>query len=236
MESHDETDEEVKYKTFPDQKIENLVPSQLVQDIRKYLTNTDVTMVNFVTEAFYMRLGKGKYELTDETIIVEGHTLHRIRLLRDLLESDDADTKKSALGGYVESESNLSQDGSSWIKDDACVFGDARVSGDAWVYGRARVSGNVSVSGNAMICEEAVITDRAQVFGDAKVSGRATLGDNAQAFGHAQVFDDADVSGSAHVFDRAWVFGHARISGNALVCGHVSIGEEKSVAGDSVIR
>ena len=47
-----------------------------------------------------------KYELTDETIIRDGRILHRIRAVRDF-----ADVKAGELGGWIEKESNLDQDG-----------------------------------------------------------------------------------------------------------------------------
>jgi len=47
-----------------------------------------------------------KYELTNETIIHHDHTLHRIRALRDIPRYD---VKAGDLGGYIESEANLSQ-------------------------------------------------------------------------------------------------------------------------------
>ena len=42
-----------------------------------------------------------KYELTDETMEWEGHTLHRIKALRDFNY-----VKAGDLGGWVESEDN----------------------------------------------------------------------------------------------------------------------------------
>ena len=77
-----------------------------------------------------------KYELTDDTITVEGRTLHRIKALKSF-----SNVEEGGLGGYVEKEDNLDQRGDAW------VYGDAQVSGDAWVYGDARVSGNARVSG-----------------------------------------------------------------------------------------
>lgn len=51
--------------------------------------------------------------------------------------------KEGELGGYVEKEENLDQEGNAW------VYGDARVSGNAWVYGDAQVYGDARVSGDA---------------------------------------------------------------------------------------
>ena len=73
-----------------------------------------------------------KYELTDETIDVSGTTLHRIKALKDF-----GNVKKGELGGYVESERNLSQEGNCWVCGNAKVCGDAEVCGNAKVCGDA---------------------------------------------------------------------------------------------------
>ena len=67
-----------------------------------------------------------KYRLTDDKIIVGCRTLYRIQALRDL-----GDVKEGEFGGWIESEKNLSHEGSAWVSGDACVYGDAWVSGDA---------------------------------------------------------------------------------------------------------
>ena len=84
-----------------------------------------------------------KYELTDETLQWGTRTLHRIRALIDILGEDgDVLAQKGELGGYVESEKNLDQDGRCW------VCGDARVCDNAWVCDNAQVCGNAEVSQN----------------------------------------------------------------------------------------
>jgi hypothetical protein len=70
-----------------------------------------------------------KYVLTEESQTVGNVTLHRIRALRQVRPGVD----KGALGGWVESEVNLSQEGSAWVYGDALVYGSARLS-KAWVY------------------------------------------------------------------------------------------------------
>jgi hypothetical protein len=83
-----------------------------------------------------------KYEMVPSD--VDG--LYRVRALRDIGLS----VKAGDLGGYVENESNLAQDGYAWVKDNARVFGDARVRGDARVYGHAWVFDSARVMGTAM--------------------------------------------------------------------------------------
>lgn len=93
-----------------------------------------------------------KYRLTEETTKVGNRPLYRIQALRDF-----GNVKEGDIGGYIESEKNLSQDGNAWVYGNARVYGDAWVSGDAWVYGNAWVYGDAWVSGNAQVSGDADI-------------------------------------------------------------------------------
>ena len=72
-----------------------------------------------------------KYELIPSDM----PKLYRVRALRDF-----AHVIKGDVGGYIESEGNLSHDGNAWVHGNARVYGDACVSGNALVYGDAQVS------------------------------------------------------------------------------------------------
>ena len=65
-----------------------------------------------------------KYELTDETKIFFGRTLHRIKATKDF-----EDVRAGELGGWIEKEENLSQDGNCWVDGNAWVSGNASVWG-----------------------------------------------------------------------------------------------------------
>ncbi len=88
-----------------------------------------------------------KFELTSEFITnIFGTKLFRIKALCEF-----GNVKAGELGGFLEKEENLSNDGDAWVYGNASVSGDARVSGNARVYGDAEVSGNARVSGNASV-------------------------------------------------------------------------------------
>lgn len=131
-----------------------------------------------------------KYELTNKTKQCGKHILHQIRALRnfDTVQAGD-------IGGWIETEANLSQDGDCWVYDDAYVYD------HAYVYGHAHVYGNAHVYDNAWVY------DTAQVCGDAHV------------YGYARVYDNAWIYGNAEVCDYAWVCGYAHVYGHAKVCG-----------------
>lgn len=98
----------------------------------------------------------------DLTIEVLGKTLYRIEATKDI---EKYNIKKGELGGFVEKETNLSDN--AWVYDNTQVYGNALVSGDALVYGDARVYGNARVYGDAWVSGDA------WVYGDALVSGNA---------------------------------------------------------------
>ena len=124
-----------------------------------------------------------KYELTDETMETSsGNILRRIRALTEIRTAMGT-VQPGDLGGWVELEGNLAQDGSAWVSDDARVFGNARVSGSAWISGDARVFGNARVYGDARV------SGNARVFGNAWVSGNALVSDDARVLGNARVSD-----------------------------------------------
>ena len=133
-----------------------------------------------------------KYKLTDECMQYKGHKLYRIQALRSF-----SNIKEGELGGYIESEDNLSHDGMCWVYDEAKVFGNAEVCNNAKVFGNANVFGNAEVSGNAKVCGKAYVHFHAKVFGNAEVSG------NAEVRGDAKVYKNEDYI----VFKNWWSSG-----------------------------
>ena len=101
-----------------------------------------------------------KYELTGDTLEIDGRTLHRIRALRDIGD----DVYAGDLGGYVEAERNLSQLGNAQVYGNAGVYGNVQVGGDARVYGNAQVYGNAGVYGNAQVGGDARIMSADHLF------------------------------------------------------------------------
>jgi hypothetical protein len=133
-----------------------------------------------------------KYEiLATDTVQENGSTLFRIKRLSDGL-----------LGGYVQSEKNLSQLGESFAYDGSRISGNAVIIDDAKVFGRA--TGNARISG------------RAKLFGQA--TGNAQISDDAVVRG--TVSGEAVIRGHARVFGR--VTGHSVVGGDEVVFGNIS--------------
>ena len=134
-----------------------------------------------------------KYEF-DETKNFCGITLHRIRALRDI---PSVKVKSGDLGGWIEKENNLTQDGDAWVSGNAKVYGDAMVFDDAIVCGNATVFDDAEVSDNAAVFDDAAVYDDAIVYGDAEVCG------NAKVYGDAEVINFQDYA----VHKNSWSSG-----------------------------
>ena len=147
-----------------------------------------------------------KYELTSEKKVIDGVELHRIKALDSF-----GNINKGDLGGWIESEKNLSQYENAWVCDNASVFGNAMVGGNATVSGNAWVGENATVGGNAM------------VYNNATVGGNATVSENATVGGDATISGDATVGGNAIVGEYATVSGNAMVGGNAVVHGNAVV-------------
>lgn len=129
-----------------------------------------------------------KYKLIEPTTHPCGRTLYRIQALIALPGVLIGD-----IGGYIESEDNLSHTGNAWVFDNALVCDKAKI------YDNARVCDNAKVGGNA------------KVYGNGKVFDDAKVGDNAQVFSNAQVYCNARVCGNAWVRDNARVWSNAKV-------------------------
>ncbi len=178
----------------------------------------------------------GKYELTDERVKLNGKTLYRIKALKSF-----GKVRAGDLGGYIQSEKNLSHEGNAWVYDTAQVSGNAKVYGDAQVYGNAKVYGNAQVYDKAAVGGKARVYGSAQVRNGAEVGGHATVLDNAEVYGEAEVSDRAEVYDRAKVFDDASVhgdadvYGDAQVSGGAMVYGHAEVYLKARVHGKAAV-
>jgi len=142
-----------------------------------------------------MNKGK-KYKILKKVTVlhIRGRKLYRIQALKDF-----GIVKKGDIGGWIEKESNLSQEGDCWIYNNAIVCESAKVFD------------NAEVRDSAVVCEAAEVFDNSYVIGNSFVSGGSKI------YGNALVKGKAFVSGEAHIYENAIVEGNSNIIGKAKV-------------------
>jgi len=135
-----------------------------------------------------------KYEFTGETKGHFGATLRRIRRLSDGL-----------VGGWIEKEENLSQEGTCFVYDEAIayrngsVLEDATISGTSEVFGNAAVSGFSKVSGCVIVHGNATVTDNTKLFDMVEVCGNAIVGGDSVIRANASISNKAYIQSSSDV-------------------------------------
>ena len=151
-----------------------------------------------------------KYEITDIAHPVYPE-LHRIRALREV----SGDVPYGTLGGFVQSEANLSQgQDDAWLYEDSISRDEANICGGAQLHDRAMaqdlalVGGNSTMYDNAIACDNAILTAGC-IRNDAIVCGNARVRENAATHiapvvtGQSVVM--GDLSGSVVVYGRGFI-------------------------------
>lgn len=156
-----------------------------------------------------------KFELVNEKYITlkDGRKLYQIRALREIQnERIIVSIKKGELGGYVESEKNLSQEGNSWICQSARVYENALVKDGSLVGNKVIVRGNAAIEDDAYV--RAMSIGKTIIEDNARIGGISTVG----------------------LEDPFVVFNHkgTRIRGNSAILGNTMI--DRTDVKDSVIR
>ena len=120
-----------------------------------------------------------KYELLKNNFIeYKGRKLYRIRALKSF-----SDIKCGDIGGYVENEKNLSQNGNCWIYNNAKVYDDGRVFDNAIIKDNAEVFDNASVLDNAIIQDNAICYDNSVIYRN------AVCGIDTKVYGHGVIYE-----------------------------------------------
>ena len=122
-----------------------------------------------------------KYELVkeDTKTFVDGNAIYRIRALKDF-----GDVKAGDLGGYIEKEENLFQEGNCWVYDNAKVFDNVQVFDNAKIYDKAEIFTNIEIGGET------------EVKGNEKIFNHSQYVDNL-----AKVYDNITTDEKAKTYD-----------------------------------
>lgn len=161
-----------------------------------------------------------KYELIKEN---DCDSDYRIKALKDFKLITGETVKKGDLGGLVDGEHNLSQEGNCWIEFEAVVYQKAKVVDNAVLKDYSWAFGNSTVSGNAVMKDNSIAFDNSTVSGNAVMKNNSRALDNSTISGNAVMKDyscadgNSTVSGNAVMKDNSCADGNSIISGNALL-------------------
>ncbi len=198
--------------------------------IQKYIITEEKLIVkenSLKVTRKYRTIRSEKSRPTIEVIVDSSktHYLHRICAVVDIpryhIHAGD-------LGGFIEDESNLSQEGSAWVGNDAVVFNRARVIDDALVDGQAHVEGSI-IEDNAHVGDKATVIRSSHISGNGKAYGR-TIVSSSRISGFASAFDDSVVAGDVRMDKSAKAYGRAFVLDSVRMTDYAEASEDCVIA------
>lgn len=178
-----------------------------------------------------------KYKFTKETIKYDGRILHRIKALKDF-----GNVKKDSLGGFIEKEENLSQEGNCWIRSaignlelDTKVYGEAKIYDNAIIDSCSIIGGNAKIHNNAEICGFNYILGNAHIYNEAIIKDHCWIDGNCQIYGNAIIQDDSVIGDNVQIYENAIIGDHAHIDGEVKIKGLSKVSGHAHIYGKSTV-
>ena len=163
-----------------------------------------------------------KYEITG--IAHEKYPfLHRIRALRDI----GSEIKAGDLGGFVESEGNLSFE----AEDDAWIFNDAIAAGEGHVDKGSVLRERAIVCGCAYASHGTEMSGDSRAEDDAYIRG-ARLSRCARVSGNGMVLQSPTTKASPILTGNCAVYG--KVIGDVMLAGSVVVISDETISNDSL--
>lgn len=177
--------------------------------------------------------------LENDSLLVEGRRLYRIKALRDIeipLKRNNytKKIKKGALGGYIASYNNLSQEDNSWVYEGAMVYDNARVMNNSVVESVSIICGNAVVSSTVFTKSPrsphlgAVIRDYAEVIDsyvgiNTVIGGRATIYNTVicSSTNFLKIYENSKINNS-NIRAKGDIYGNAEIN-QCVITGNIDI-------------
>lgn len=150
-----------------------------------------------------------KYEITTNECVIDGRKFFQVKALKDF-----GSVVAGKLGGYVEGEHNLSQEGSCWIEPTVVLMDNARVTDHAYVSGNSVIRNNGHVRDrafvrNATVCDSAVVEGASHIFGGNHDYNSIVIKDNAVVSGNLHgsfvICENAVIKGIVENYTDMWI-------------------------------
>ena len=158
-----------------------------------------------------------KYELTDITMRYEGRTLYRIRALKDF-----ADVKKGKLGGWVQTEDNLSQEGYCWVYNNAKCMDNARMYDNSTMFDRSEMHDNTimydysRMYGNSAMYDYSRMLDYTTMYGNSEMHDYSKMCDNSEMHEGSKMYNNSIISEHGEMWKNGVLDGDKNLYGKLV--------------------
>lgn len=177
-----------------------------------------------ILEDDFIKVHTFKSCISDEEMSIVEIKLYRIQALKTFTKPGGYNpvVHVGELGGYVEAEDNLSQDGNCWLFDKARVKDGGKVLDDAIVYDKSLISKNSIIRGRSVIGGHCFVTNQSVIIdsrleGNVTVTGYSIIHSGSYLYGDIKV-DKSDIGCLVNLSGRISV-NKSRITAPLELCG-----------------
>jgi bacterial transferase hexapeptide repeat protein len=180
---------------------------------------------------------KKKYKILRDkntSIVINGSKLYRIQALINF-----HDVKEGDIGGYIESDKNLSHDGDCWVYDDSKVYDNATVTDNAIVKYSSVVTDNAYVTSKSIISNNSIISGNAKIFDNCNIDNKSHISGNSiiksnVTIKNSTVKDNVIIDGFFNINSGVTVAGNVFIHGDGIIMGDNTTIETSSYYRDNL--
>lgn len=178
--------EEISFDTIPEKK-DIAITCRFNQNGKKYQ----------ILEDDFIKVHTFKSCISDGEMSIVEIKLYRIQALKTFTKPGGYNpvVHVGELGGYVEAEDNLSQDGNCWLFDKARVKDGGKVLDDAIVYDKSLISKNAIIRGRSVIGGHCFVTNQSVII-DSRLEGNVTVTGYSIIHSGSYLYDDIKVDKS----------------------------------------
>lgn len=182
-----------------------------------------------------------KYEFTGKEVIltskkyINNRLVIKEHILKQIIRLSDG-----LIGGYIESEENLSHSGTCFVYDNAMLCGNVIVTDNASVFGNAFLQGDVLLSGKSKVYENALLIGNIKIGKSTSIYGYAFIysanktEEYINIYGYIQIYNNAVIYDRVNIEGSVSIFGNSFVATNTTLKGRISIGDKVIVYGSYI--
>lgn len=174
-----------------------------------------------ITESDKKYVFTGEFKMCQKTDAI----LHRIKAIKNI----PGIVNIGESGGWIESESNLSQDGNCWISIDSTISGDVRIMDDVYVQNSSTIHGkNIEISGETVLSGRNVINGK-----NIQIKGSSVICDTLMVGSNLEIIDTKIRDSKIHT--TGIITGESKISVNNATIYNMQMSEGESKESNVVV-
>ena len=140
------------------------------------------------------------------TIEWEGHILYRIKALRNF-----GDVKKGDIGGFVESEYNLSHEGNCWIYNNAKAMDNSRIYDNSKMYNNSKMYGHSEMHDNSEMYEDSVMYNDSRIYDNSAMYNNSKMRDNSVMYNNSKMCNNSEMHNNSMLCDNSRMHGNSKM-------------------------